>query len=113
MREPDGKGSPASPYAVRARVRMEAEFAATPADEQPDREIGDHKTDRRLRRLLDPLWQKAVKEDDGKPKADQRRRVADAPGKPELPGPGPSRGGARAGSRPQARSRATRRRKPL
>ena len=71
---------------MRARVRMEAEVAATPADEHPDREIGDHEADRSLRRLLGPLWQKAVEEDDGEPEADQRRRVADAPGKPELPG---------------------------
>jgi hypothetical protein len=69
------------------RVRMEAELPAMPADEEAEGEVDDDEANRRLRRLLNPLRQKAVEDEDRKPEGEQRRGMAEAPGKPELPGP--------------------------
>jgi hypothetical protein len=67
-------------------VRVEAELIAAPADEEAESEVDDDDSDRGLRRLLDPLRKKGTEEEDRKPEGEQRRRVAKAPGKPELAG---------------------------
>jgi hypothetical protein len=71
---------------VRVRVRVEAELAPAAADEESEGEIDDEEADRGLRRLLHPLRKEAVEEDDRDPEGEQRRRMAEAPGKPQLPG---------------------------
>ena len=65
---------------------MEAELTASPADEEAETEVDDDERNRRLRRLLNPLRKNAVEEEDGKSEGKQRRRMAKAPGKTELPG---------------------------
>ena len=87
MQESDRERSPARPRTVRVRVCMEAELTAAPADEEAEGEVDDDEADCRLRRLLNPLRKKAVEDEDRKPEGEQRRRMAEAPGKPEFPGP--------------------------
>jgi hypothetical protein len=67
-------------------MSVEAQLTAAPAKEEPEREIDDDESDRGLRDLMKPLRKKAVEQEHRKPEGKQRHRVAEAPGKPELPG---------------------------
>jgi hypothetical protein len=67
---------------------MEAELTAAPAEQEPEREVDDDEPDRALGPVLNCLRKEAVEEDDRKPEGEQRRRVAKAPGEPELAGAG-------------------------
>ena len=86
MHEADPEGCPARAGAVCVRVRMEAELAAAPAQEQPEREVDDDESDRRLGDLLNALRKNVTEEQHGQPECEQRHRVAKAPGEPELGG---------------------------
>ena len=97
MHEPDREGCPARPRTVRVRMRVETELTAAPAKEEPEREVDDDDSDRRFRRLLNPVRKNAVEDKDRHPEGEQRRRVAEAPGEPELPG-------AASGALPPARN---------
>ena len=61
-----------------------------PADEQPHREEGDQRRDRRLRAPLYELGEVALREEDRHTEDHERDRVAEAPGGAE-PGGGPRR----------------------
>jgi len=70
---------------VPVRVHIKAELTASPADEKPYGDVDDDDADRRLRRLLSQLRKSAVEKDDRESEGKQRRRMAKAPDKTQLP----------------------------
>ena len=115
------------------RVVVRVEGAAVPAQEQRDRERDDHEADGRLGGLLRRLGQVALEEHDRQAEGEQRRRVAEAPGRARAGRPrrwrarecrrsasrrrrggrDRSRGGGRARRRRRRRARASRRRRTM
>ena len=74
-RRPDGV-----PMALlRVRVRVQVEVPVAPADEEPHGEEDDESCNSRLRALLQPLGQVALREEDGDPEDDERHTVAEPP----------------------------------
>jgi hypothetical protein len=87
--EPDPEGAqPRSRRQVEVRLfSVDVERTTAPAEQEPHREVHDHDPNNRLGRLLEAIRQIGVQEQDGQPECEERDRVAETPGEPELSGP--------------------------